>query len=120
MVDEQQGGSWVEASVAVEAELTAWRAAHPRATLTQIELAVEAATARMRAHWIGLLTQQTEQAEEVAEPAAPPTCPSCGGPLRRRGRRKRRILVAHQAQPLELEREYFWCPACGVGISPPR
>jgi hypothetical protein len=54
--------------------------------------------------------------EETA--AAVPTCPTCGTPLRRRGRRKRRVLLAHQVDPLEVEREYWYCPACGVGVSP--
>ena len=113
VVDEGRRGTWAEAGAAVEAELAAWRAAHPRATLTEIELAVEAATARVRAYWLGELTRPEEGTGR-------PPCPTCGGPLRRRGRRTRRVLVAHQARPLELERAYLWCPACRAGLSPPR
>lgn len=111
---------WTALGRGVEGELAGWRQAHPRATLTEIELAVEAATARLRTRLIADLAQGVEATTAAMATVAPAVCPHCGGVLRRRGKRTRTVVVAQQAQPLRLEREYLWCPTCRVGLFPPR
>lgn len=117
MAEETLGVGWAEATQAVEQELTAWRRTHPRPTLTEIELAVEAATGRLQAR---LITDLAQGVGEAAAAEQPTVCPACGGRLERRGRRPRAVVTARQAQPLRLEREYLVCSACGAGLSPPR
>lgn len=113
------GGDWAAAAAAVGEELRAWRRAHPRASLTEIELAVEAATRRLRGH---LLRALVEPPGAGAEPAAAEArrCGACGGRLQARGPRERAVLVAHQAPPLRLRRTYYACSGCGAGVFPPR
>ena len=102
---------WRIAVTAVEVDLRAWRRAHPAATLTEIEQALDA---RLDAARAGLLA---EVAADV--PAAEERCPACGGRLVRRGERTRTLRTRGDA-PLELTRAYLSCPACGAGLSPPR
>ncbi|MGI8915840.1 MAG: hypothetical protein ACR2JY_19020 [Chloroflexota bacterium] len=118
MADGTGGNRWAAVSQTVDEEMQAWQRAHPVATLTEIEVAVEAATAKLQARLIQDLAQDMD--EVVTGAVEQPDCPHCGTRLKRRGRRERLVLVAHQPQPVRLEREYFVCPTCGVGFSPPR
>jgi len=118
MADGASGNRWAAASQTVGEEMQAWQRAHPVATLTEIELAVEAVTAKLQARLITDMAQ--DMGEVVTAAVEQPDCPNCGARLKRRGRRERWVLVAHQPQPLRLEREYFVCSACGAGLSPPR
>lgn len=117
MAEETAGGDWTVESQALNEEVRTWQRSHPVATLTEIELAVEAVTAKLQARLVADLAQ--EVGAVVTAAADQPVCPACGVRLRRRGKRVRSVVVAHQAQPLRLEREYFVCPACGAGIFPP-
>jgi len=94
-----------------EADLRRWRRAHPDATLTEIEQALDA---RLDAARAGLLA---EVAGDVADEEE--RCPGCGERLVRRGTRTRTLRARGDA-PLELTRAYLTCPACGAGLSPPR
>jgi uncharacterized protein (UPF0212 family) len=118
MAEERAGDEWAATSRAVGEEMRAWQRAHPVATLTEIEEAVEAATAKLQARLIADLAQDMGAAVTAA--ADRPVCPACGARLQRRGKRGRSVVVAHQPQPVRLERDYFVCPACGAGLSPPR
>lgn len=118
MAEERAGNDWAATSQAVGEEVRTWQRAHPVATLTEIEEAGEAATAKLQARLIRDLAQ--DMGEAVVAPADQPDCPDCGARLKRRGRRERLVVVAQQPQPLRLERDYFVCPACGAGLSPPR
>jgi hypothetical protein len=102
---------WQTAVTTVETELRAWRASHPRATLTEIEQALDARLDLARAALLA------EVASDVPQDAA--RCPDCGAPLVGRGARTRTLRTAGDA-PLEVTRAYRWCPACEVGLFPPR
>jgi len=99
------------AETVVAAEVRAWRRAHPGATLTEIERALDE---RLDAARAGLLA---EVAADV--PADEERCPRCGERLVRRGTRTRTLRTRGDA-PLELTRAYLRCPACDAGLSPPR
>lgn len=118
MAGERAGNDWAATSQAVSEEVRTWQRSHPVATLTEIEVVVEAATAKLQARLIADLAQ--DMGAVVTAAVDQPVCPACGARLQRRGKRVRAVVVAHQPQPLRLEREYFGCPACGVGLSPPR
>jgi predicted RNA-binding Zn-ribbon protein involved in translation (DUF1610 family) len=99
------------ADTALAADLHRWRRAHPAATLTEIEHALDARLNTARA---GLLA---EVAGDV--PDAEERCPGCGERLVRRGDRTR-TLRTHGDAPVPLTRPYLSCPACGAGLFPPR
>ncbi len=99
------------ADTAIAADLRRWRRAHPEATLTEIEQALDA---RLHAARADLLA---EVATDV--PDDEPRCSTCGERLMRRGTRTRTLRTQGDA-PLSLTRPYLWCPACDAGLSPPR
>ena len=112
--------AWDEVSRVVHAELATWRAAHPRATLAEIEAAVGEATRRLHARYLQDVVAASPSADLAATPAAErPHCPVCGGRLVGRGRHGRAVLVPGQAEPVHIERSYGVCAACGVGHFPP-
>lgn len=46
------------------------------------------------------------------------SCPECGGKLRNKGKRlKRQVTLRGE---IDIERTYYQCKDCGVGVFPPR
>jgi len=99
----------VLADPALTADLRAWRRAHPDATLSEIEHALDARLAPVRA------TVLAEVAADVPDDGG--RCPECGGRLRPRGTRARTLRTAGDAE-LALTRPYPTCPACRTELSP--
>ena len=91
--------------------LAHWRAAHPDATLAEIEAAVDAHLSAYRATLI------VETAVTDA-PADRPSCPDCGQVMQRVGPRSRTLRTAHDGT-LTFADVVWRCPACGAGLSPP-
>lgn len=111
---------WQQLTQDVTAEMRAWRLAHPKATLREIELELDARLQRMRARMLEDLAASSSAADWAALPAAEvPRCPACDQPLADTGA-KSRTLQTHGGQALTLERPYGVCPACGAGLFPPR
>lgn len=96
--------------------LRAWRAAHPKATLAEIERELDRRMARVRAQILTDLALASSAAE-LQSGAAPP-CPECGGRLRDEGRRAR-TLVTLGDEAVTLERDYATCVRCGRRLFPP-
>lgn len=114
------GSGWQELSVQVQEELAAWRRAHPRATLTEIETATTAALQQLQAQYLRDLVAASPTADLSTLPAADrPRCPTCGGALEARGQQTRTVLTPGQATPLPITRSYAVCSACGTGHFPP-
>ncbi len=95
-----------------------WRTAHPRATLAEIEAALDERLARLRVALLAEAALASPAADWTATPAPPPACPACGTPLVARGKQTRH-LQAPGGQDLALTRSYATCPACGAGFFPP-
>jgi hypothetical protein len=111
---------WRALSDAVGRELIAWREAHPKASLSQIEDAVFEAMQRLQARALKQVVLASAVADVAAQPAAErPACPRCGGRLEPRGRQRRTIRPARQRAPLEVDRSYAVCTECGAGLFPP-
>jgi hypothetical protein len=108
----EDNATWDRAAARARAGVAAWRAAHPRATLTEIEVEVDRQLAAARAQLIASAAQAGPVEEE------PPPCPTCGAPMRWDGARTRHLTTTHD-QPVELTRRYARCPACGTGPFPP-
>jgi hypothetical protein len=101
------------------AEMQAWRAAHPTATLAEIEAALDQRLATLRRQMLTDSVAKSPQADWSSRPVeARPRCPSCDVPLQPRGKRTRHLRTA--GGDLSLERTYGICPACGAGVFPPR
>ena len=112
---------WRTLSDAVGRELIAWREAHPRASLRQIEDAVFEAMQRLQARALQQVVLASAVADVAALPVAErPTCPTCRGRLEPRGRQRRTIRPARQRAALEVERSYTVYTECGAGLFPPR
>jgi hypothetical protein len=111
---------WQQLAQDVTGAMRAWRLNHPKATLREIELELDARLAQMRARMLEDLALTSSAADWAALPTAEiPRCSACAQPLEERGD-KARALQTHGGQTLSLERPYGVCPACGAGLFPPR
>jgi RNase P subunit RPR2 len=108
--------SWKEQGAAVFAAITQWRVAHPKATLAEIEQAVDEQITRLRAQMIEEVAQASAAAESAGNKGL--RCEPCGQPLQARGRARRRWQT-QGGQQVEVERTYVSCPQCGGGFFPP-
>ena len=107
---------WEEQGEEIFAAVAQWRAAHPKATLAEIEQAVDEQMHRLRARMIEQAAQASAAAESQASQGV--VCEQCGQLLQARGRAKRRWQT-HGGQEVEVERTYVSCPQCGGGFFPP-
>lgn len=99
--------------------MTQWRAAHPHATLREIEDAVDTQMTQLRAQLIQELVQMGAEGEWSDGPLeARPRCERCGTMLVSRGKQTR-WLQTNGGQAVKLERRYGTCPDCGQGLFPP-
>ena len=120
MVSEVGMPGWQELSQQVQEELAAWRRAHPRATLTEIEVATMAALQQLQAQYLRDLVAVSPSANLATLAAADrPRCPTCGGALEARGQQTRAVLTPGQAVPVPITRSHAICSACGTGHFPP-
>lgn len=97
-----------------------WRVQHPKATLTEIEAAIDERLGLMRARMLedAALASQTADLRTMPEQERP-CCPTCGVPLQPRSQ-ENRDLTTHRGHTVTLTRSYATCPTCGEGFFPPR
>jgi NADH pyrophosphatase NudC (nudix superfamily) len=115
---EEMSQQWQQSSQQASQAIAQWRAAHPEATLAEIEAAVDEQMNRLRAGMIEEVAQASplEQAESGQQARK---CPQCGERMQARGKHQRR-LQTHGGQQVRLTRQYLSCPACGYSFFPPR
>ena len=100
--------------------MAAWRAAHPRATWAEIELAVDEIIDPVRARLLAEAASASSAATFAGQaPAKRPQCPGCKEPLVSRGLHERRLLT-RGGTVAAFARTYGECPVCGKGLFPPR
>jgi RNase P subunit RPR2 len=107
---------WKEQGEEALATVAQWRVAHPKATLAEIEQAVDEQMNRLRARLIEQAAQASAAAESEANQGL--VCEQCGQALQARGRARRRWQT-HGGEQVEVERTYVTCPLCGGGFFPP-
>ncbi|MCB0019030.1 MAG: YgiT-type zinc finger protein [Anaerolineales bacterium] len=97
----------------VEKGMKEWRAAHPKATLREIEKELDERLSQLRAKLLTESAMTSEAANWEKEEA--PVCPECGQKMEKRGEEKRRLKTG-DGKEIELKRQYASCPACGAGF----
>ncbi len=96
-----------------------WRLQHPKATLSEMETALDERMARLRAKMVKDMALASENADLSQVPGEErPTCPHCGTRLGPRGQ-QRRCLQTKGGEEIALERSYAVCPECKTGFFPP-
>ncbi len=108
---------WQELSRQVSQEMRDWRQEHPRATLREIEGALDERLAQMRARMLEDVALASA-AQDWPAGAAGPRCPQCGQALAPRGEHERYLQTEGGAE-VTLVRQYGVCPDCGAGLFPP-
>ncbi len=110
---------WAGDAESVWSGMADWRAAHPKATLSEIEAALDERLDRLRARLLADLALASAAAD-VREASAEerPRCRRCGVMLHARGPSKRKLLTQGGAE-VRLERTYIACPRCEDGTCPP-
>jgi len=110
---------WQALSQEVLTGMKEWRLQHPRATLKEIEVALDERLGRLRARMLedAALASAAAQWEESAEEEQP-VCPQCGQELKVRGVNGVRHLQTQGGQEIVLRREYGVCSAWGRVIPP--
>jgi len=115
-VKEDFDSLWHKLSEEVMSGMKEWRLQHPKATLSEIEDALDERLSRMRARMLEDLALASV-AVNVSEGEV--RCSECGTRLESRGRKTRK-LKTHHDQQIRLRRAYGVCPDCGASFFPPR
>src|SRR5215467_623289 len=118
MNEEEMSQQWQRSSQQASQAIASWRAAHPEATLAEIEAAVDEQMNRLRARMIEEVAQASPL-EQAGGGQQGRTCPHCGDRMQARGKHQRR-LQTHGGQQVRLTRQYLSCPGCGYSFFPPR
>jgi hypothetical protein len=120
MESEPPEPSWEVLSAEILSGMREWRLQHPKATLREIETALDERWHRLRARMLRDVALQSVAADwkDSAETHRP-ICRVCGTALVLRGKRSRR-LKTHGGHQITLERSYGLCPTCKKGLFPPR
>jgi YgiT-type zinc finger domain-containing protein len=96
-----------------------WRLRHPKATLREIETALDEGLAKVRARFLedaALASAAADVSQAQAEER--PRCRRCGQSLEARGQETREVTTMGN-QTVRLTRSYAVCPSCGEGLFPP-
>ena len=110
---------WAGDAESIWSGMADWRAAHPTATFTEIETALDERLNQVRARMLGDLALASSAADLARVSAAErPRCARCGVVLQARGASDRTLLTQGGAA-VRLRRTYAACPGCGDGSFPP-
>ena len=113
------GTRWRELREEIMAGIAAWRRQPPKATLREIEAAVDARFAELRARMLQDVAWASQAAAGSQAGAQDrPQCPHGGTLVEPRGPRARQVPTP-QGKPLRLRRRDVMCPTCQVGVFPP-
>jgi NMD protein affecting ribosome stability and mRNA decay len=110
---------WAGEAESVWTGMADWRVAHPKATFSEIEAALDERLNQVRARVLADLALASAAAElQEASAEERPRRERCGTVLQARGASDRTLLTQGGAS-VRLERTYATCPTCGDGTFPP-
>ena len=110
---------WAGDAESVWTGMADWRAAHPKATFSEIEAALDERLNQVRARVLADLAMASAAADvQTASGAERLRCERCGSILQARGPNERTLLTQGGAE-VRLRRTYAACPQCGGRSFPP-
>lgn len=110
---------WQREAEAVLSGFKEWRLQHPKATLSELEAALDERWAVARARLLEDAALASAAADLRALPAEErPRCPQCGELMALRGPEVRHLTTT-AAPPVSLRRHYAVCAACEQAVPPP-
>jgi NADH pyrophosphatase NudC (nudix superfamily) len=92
---EEMSQQWQQSSQQASQTIAQWRAAHPEATLAEIEAAVDEQMNRLRAGMIEEVAQASPL-EQAGSGQQARKCPQCGERMQARGKHQRRLPAARR------------------------
>lgn len=107
---------WQQKSQEAFQSIAQWRLNHPKATMAEIESAIDEQLDQVRARIIEEVA--LAEVSSGSEPI-PSQCPQCGARMHQSGNHTRR-LQTRGSQEVTLHRDYLRCPCCGYSFFPPR
>ena len=99
--------------VEISQKAVAWQAAHPRATMEEMEEEL----LQLRAEFSQQLARVLLEHREAATPVPGPRCPQCGKEMQYKGAKATHPPTT--LGDLTYERGYYYCSECDQGIFPP-
>ena len=110
---------WQQEAEAVLSGFKEWRLQHPKATLSELEAALDERWAVVRARLLEDAALASAAADLRALPAEErPRCPQCRELMGLRGPEVRHLTTMYE-QPVSLRRHYAICAACDRAVFPP-
>ncbi len=111
---------WSRDAASVWTGMADWRAAHPKATFSEIEAALDERLNQVRARVLADLAMASTAADlQAASVEERPRCKECGTMLQAQGQSERGVITQGGAE-VTLRRSYATCPQCGERSFPPR
>jgi hypothetical protein len=101
-----------EAERAID-ELLDWHVSTARPNLEQVEEKV----LRLRQRLSEQMSQTVIEAQAAVRPVPGPECEQCGAEMRYKGQKG--LQVSSWVGELQLDRGYYYCEACRIGLFPP-
>jgi len=111
---EQRKARLMRQAEAVIDKLLDWSESTSEPNLTQIEAMV----LRLRKRLSEQMALEVIDAQEARQPVLGPQCPACQQEMRYKGQKE--VTVESWVGDLSIERGYYYCPDCKIGLFPPR
>jgi len=111
---EQRKARLMNQAEAVVNELLDWSDSTLEPNLTQIEVMVR----KLRKRLGEQMALEVINAQEAKQPVPGPQCPTCQQEMQYKGQKE--VTVESWVGDLRIERRYYHCPDCKVGLFPPR
>jgi ribosomal protein S27AE len=110
---------WGQDAASVWTGMADWRAAHPTATFSEIEAALDERLNQVRARVLADLALASTAADlQASSLAERPRCERCGVVLQAGGQSERGVVTQGGVE-VRLARTYATCPECGDRSFPP-
>ena len=109
----EQGANVQELFAQMQAELVAWRLAHPEATMDEIAAQVTPRRRQVMGALLAKLALQTGDGYALEGLR----CEHCGELMVYKGAPEREVLLSEGE--LDIARAYYHCPRCKRGLFPP-
>jgi hypothetical protein len=94
-------------------EAVSWQAAHPHASMEELEVMMLQLRKAFGERLAGIMLQH----REAQRPVPGPVCPECGQEMHYKGEKRREIPSTLGDIP--VERGYYYCSACRQSVFPP-